>query len=80
MEKQLLVPPSLLYALVLIHKFLAKTYTIVLPQSPYSPDLAQTDFFLYSKLKTTLKRKYCQIFQDMRENFAEGSTRDSENT
>jgi hypothetical protein len=28
-----------------------------LPHPPYSPDLAPADFFLFSKLKTTLKRR-----------------------
>jgi hypothetical protein len=34
---------------------LAKHATTVLPQPPYSPDLAPSDFFLIPKLKSTLK-------------------------
>jgi histone-lysine N-methyltransferase SETMAR len=39
----------------LVRDFLAKYVMTVLPQPPYSPDLAQTDFFLLPKLKSTLK-------------------------
>jgi transposase len=34
---------------------LAKHAKTVLPQPPYSPDLAPADFFLFPKLKSTLK-------------------------
>ena len=34
---------------------LAKHAMTVLPQPPYSPDLAPADFFLFTKLKSTLK-------------------------
>ena len=37
--------------------FLAKNNTLLLPQPPYSPDLSPNDFFLYPKLKSTLKGK-----------------------
>jgi hypothetical protein len=37
-------------------KFLVKhETTIVVPQPPYSPDLAPADFFLFPRLKSTLK-------------------------
>jgi len=39
----------------LIHEFLTKHETTVVPQPPYSPDLAPADFFLFPKLKSTLK-------------------------
>jgi hypothetical protein len=39
----------------LIRDFLAKTNTNVLPQPHYTPDLAAADFFLFPKLKSTLK-------------------------
>jgi histone-lysine N-methyltransferase SETMAR len=39
----------------LARDFLAKHMTTVLPQPPYSPDLAPADFFLFPKLKSTLK-------------------------
>jgi hypothetical protein len=40
---------------LLTREFLAKNETIVIPQPPYSPDLAPADFFLFPKLKSTLK-------------------------
>jgi len=39
----------------LVHNFLAKNETTIVPQPPYSPDLAPADFFLFPKLKSTLK-------------------------
>jgi hypothetical protein len=38
-----------------IRDFLADTNTTVLPQPPYSPDLALANFFLFPKLKSSLK-------------------------
>jgi histone-lysine N-methyltransferase SETMAR len=46
---------ALVHALPLIHDFLANTNTTVLPQPPYPPDLAPAEFFLFPKLKFTLK-------------------------
>jgi hypothetical protein len=43
------------HALLLIHDFLANTNTTVLPQPPCSRDLAPAHFFLFPKLKSTLK-------------------------
>jgi hypothetical protein len=40
---------------LMIHDFLTNTNTTVLPQPPYSSDLALADFFLFPKLKSTLK-------------------------
>ena len=42
------------HASLLIRSHLAKQ-TSVVPHPPYSPDLAPADFFLFPKLKTTLK-------------------------
>jgi len=39
----------------LVRDFLAKHATTVLPQPPYSTVLTPADFFLFPKLKTTLK-------------------------
>jgi len=39
----------------LVHDFLAKHATTVLPQPMYSPDLTPADFFLFPKLKSTFK-------------------------
>ncbi|XP_025152971.1 putative uncharacterized protein FLJ37770 [Harpegnathos saltator] len=38
-----------------IQQFLTKHNTVVMPQSSYSPDMAPCDFFLFPKLKRTLK-------------------------
>ena len=40
---------------LLVREFLAKNNTVVLPQAPYSPDMAPSDFFLFPRLKKTLK-------------------------
>jgi len=39
----------------LVRNFLAKNETTVVPQPFYSPDLAPADFFMFRKLKSTLK-------------------------
>jgi transposase len=56
------------YASLLIRDFLAKTKLTVLPQPPYSPDLAPSDFFLFPKLKYTLKGQRFQTIQEIKEN------------
>jgi transposase len=38
-----------------VRNFLTKNKTTVVPQPSYSPDLAPADFFLFIKLKSTLK-------------------------
>jgi len=38
------------------------------PHPPYSPDLAPADFFLFFKLKTTLKGSYFQTIEEIQEN------------
>ena len=35
---------------------------------PYSPDLAPADFFLFPKLKTTLKGRRFQTIEEIQEN------------
>jgi hypothetical protein len=39
----------------LVCNFLAKNKMTIVPQPPYSPDLAPANFFLFPKLKSTLK-------------------------
>jgi hypothetical protein len=46
-----------------VREFLAKHSIPVVPHLPYSPDLAPCDFFLFPRLKSTLKGKR---FQDSR--------------
>lgn len=43
------------HSALLIQEFLAKHNTVVMPQPPYSPDMAPCDFFLFPKVKRTLK-------------------------
>ena len=40
---------------LLIHEFLMKHEMTIVPQPPYSPDLAPADFFLFPKWKSSLK-------------------------
>jgi transposase len=56
------------HASLLILEFLAKQETIVVPQPPYSPDLAPADFFLFPKLKSTLKGRRFQTAEEIKEN------------
>ena len=50
---------NMIMYLVTIHcqmnEFLAKNNTIMMPQHPYSLDMAPCDFFLFLKMKTTMK-------------------------
>ena len=43
--------------LLLVREFLAKNKIVIMPQPPYSPDLALAGFFLFPKLKTPIKEK-----------------------
>jgi transposase len=38
------------------------------PHPPYSSDLVPADFFLFPKLKTTLKRRRFQTIEEIQEN------------
>jgi hypothetical protein len=53
---------------LLIHDFLANANTTALPQPPYSSNLALADFFLFPKLKSTLKEQRVQMIQEITEN------------
>jgi len=47
---------------LLVSSFLAKNNTTIMPQPPYSPDLAPCDFFLFPKLKRPMKgRRFATI-------------------
>ncbi|XP_076182740.1 protein GVQW3-like [Ptiloglossa arizonensis] len=47
---------------LLVRDFLAKNNTLMMPQPPYSPDLARCDFFLFPKLKRPMKgRRYATL-------------------
>jgi transposase len=45
------------HAALSVREFLAKHSIPVVPHPPYSPDLAPCDFFLFPRLKSTLKGK-----------------------
>jgi len=47
-------------------QYLAKHQTSVVPYPPYSPHLATADFFLFPKLKTTLKGRRFQTTRRFR--------------
>ena len=42
---------------MLVRKFLGKNKTIIMPQTPYSPDLVPAAFFLSPKTEDTDERK-----------------------
>ncbi|UYV61965.1 hypothetical protein LAZ67_1007210 [Cordylochernes scorpioides] len=47
---------------LLVRDLLAKNNTLMMPQPPYSPDLAPCDFFLFPKLKRPIKgRRYATL-------------------
>ena len=47
---------------LLVRKFLAKNNKLMMPQPPYSPDLAYCDFFLFPKRKRPMKgQRYATI-------------------
>src|ERR1700753_291045 len=49
------VPNAPAHTSLLVRDFLAKNNTLMMPQPPYSPDLAPCDFFLFPKLKRPMK-------------------------
>ena len=59
---------ELAQASLLIRSYLAKHQTSVVPHPPYSPDLAPADFFLFPKLKITLKGSRFQTTEEIQEN------------
>jgi transposase len=52
----------------LVRNFFAKHATTVLPQPPYSPDLAPADFLLFPKLKSTLKGRRFESIEAIKTN------------
>jgi len=52
----------------LVRDFLAKHAMTVLPQPPYSPDLAPVDFFLFPKPKSTLKDRRFESIEAIKTN------------
>ena len=56
------------HASPLIRELLKKHETTVVPQPPYSLDLAPADFFLFPKLKSSLKGRRFQTVKEIEEN------------
>jgi len=56
------------HASLLIRSYLAEHQTSVVPHPPYSLDLAPADFFLFPKIKTTLKERRFQTTEEIRRN------------
>ena len=56
------------HASLLIREFFMNHETTVVPQPPYSPDLAPADFFLVPKLKSSLKGRRFQAVEEIDEN------------
>jgi len=56
------------HASLLIHSYVAKHQISIVPHPPYYPDLAPADFFLFPKLKTTLKGGRFQTTEEIQEN------------
>lgn len=53
---------ALAHIALLVREFLAKNATVIMPQPPYSSDMAPCDFFLFPKLKRILKgRRFANI-------------------
>jgi hypothetical protein len=55
------------HASLLIRSYLAKHQTWVVPHSPYSPDITPAEFFLFPKLKTTLKGRRFQTVEGIQQ-------------
>ncbi|UYV61861.1 hypothetical protein LAZ67_1006871 [Cordylochernes scorpioides] len=51
---------------LLVRDFLAKNNTLMMPQPPYSPDLAPCDFFLFPKLKRPMKGRRYATFDEIK--------------
>lgn len=52
----------------LVREYLVKNNTNILPQAPYSPDMAPADFFLFPKLKLPLRGRRFDSILDIQEN------------
>jgi len=50
-----------------VSQFLAKNNKTVIPHSPYSPDLAPCDFFLFPQLKLRMKVRTFNTIEEIQE-------------
>ncbi len=55
----------------LVAKFLETNDMLVISHTPYSPDLAPCDFFLFPKLKLALKGLHLEDLDDIKQKLAE---------
>ena len=46
---------------------MAKSKVVIMPQPPYSSDLAPAEFFLFPKLRTPMKGKRFATIEEMKE-------------
>lgn len=51
---------------LLVRKFLAKNNTVLIPQPSYSPDMAPCDFFLFLRMKKTMKGQRFATVEDIK--------------
>ena len=56
---------------LLVRNFLAKHKTVIMPQPPYSPDMAPCDFFLFPKLKMPMKGKRFDTIDELKKKSVE---------
>jgi len=59
------------HSALVIRDFCVKNAMTVIPQPPYSPDLAPADFFLFPKLKRSLKGRRFQTVDEIKEKTTE---------
>ena len=52
---------------MLVREFLAKSKSVIRPQSPYSPDLAPAEIFLFPKLKILIYGKRFATIEEKKE-------------
>ena len=50
-----------------MREFLAKNKPVIMPQPPYSPKLVSANFFLFPKLKTSMKGKWFATIEEIKE-------------
>lgn len=53
---------------IIIRQFFSKNETVVVPQAPYSPDMAPCDFFLFPRLKLPLRGHRFESIEAIKEN------------
>lgn len=62
-----------------ITQFLAKNVITEVPHAPYSPDLSPCDYFLFPKIKRTLKGRFFDSIEDIQKKVTEELNKVSKN-